>query len=81
QGARQPRPDSEEEVHYHIHKPHHEFPFSHIEAETKQREGIEDARAAALSQLEAAQFNIDTELEKEMMEVLGMMTGAGPEGV
>lgn len=77
QDAPQSKPDSDEEIQYRIHKPHHEFPFSHSKAEAKQREGIEDARAAALAQLETAQHNVDADLKRGMMEILGMMSGAG----
>lgn len=77
QDAPQPKPDSYEEIQYRIHKLRHEFPFSHSKAEAKQREGMEDARAAALAQLETAQHNVDTDLKRGMMEILGMMSGAG----
>lgn len=42
---------------------------------------MEDARAAALAQLEAAQHIVDAKLESEMMEILGMMSGARLDGV
>lgn len=77
QDAPQPKPDSYGEIQYRIHKPRHEFPLSHSKAEAKQREGMEDARAAALAQLETAQHNVDTDLKRGMMEILGMMSGAG----
>nr|XP_018259292.1 uncharacterized protein I303_08220 [Kwoniella dejecticola CBS 10117]OBR81450.1 hypothetical protein I303_08220 [Kwoniella dejecticola CBS 10117] len=54
----------------HEHKPHHEYPFSHVEAQAKLVQAMEQARAAALAQLEAAQRNSAIEMEQEMLAAL-----------
>ncbi|WWC72987.1 uncharacterized protein I206_106951 [Kwoniella pini CBS 10737] len=67
------KPDSDEEERVappHEHKPHHEFPFSHTEAQAKQVQAMEQARAAALAQLEAAQRNSAIGMEQEMLAAL-----------
>ncbi|WVF65435.1 hypothetical protein IAT40_000162 [Kwoniella sp. CBS 6097] len=72
----QPKPDSDEQLERlelpsaHEHKPHHEHPFSHAEAQAKQIQAMEEARAAALAQLEAAQRQSILQMEQEMMNTL-----------
>ncbi|KAK8843968.1 hypothetical protein IAR55_006760 [Kwoniella newhampshirensis] len=77
------KPDSDEhddapdDRYPHLHRPHHELPFSPAEAQGRQLEAMEEARAAALAQLEAAQRNPDIMMEQEMMVGLGMEDGIG----
>ncbi|WVQ93108.1 hypothetical protein IAU59_000172 [Kwoniella sp. CBS 9459] len=73
----QPKPDSDEPLEQpsaHEHKAHHEHPFSHAEAQAKQVQAMEEARAAALAQLEAAQRQSIIQMEQEMMDTLNMGT-------
>ncbi|WRT69187.1 uncharacterized protein IL334_006171 [Kwoniella shivajii] len=66
----QTKPDSDEQQDrhpHHEHKPHHDYPFSHAEAQAKQLQAMEEARAAALAQLEAAQRDSAIEMEQEML--------------
>nr|ODO03713.1 hypothetical protein L204_00049 [Cryptococcus depauperatus CBS 7855] len=70
-----PQPSSDEDekhTEYNIHEPHRDYPFSYAAAEAQRKEAMEDARAAALAQLEAAQRTVDEELEDKMREILGM---------
>ncbi|WWC91089.1 uncharacterized protein L201_006030 [Kwoniella dendrophila CBS 6074] len=86
----QTKPDSDEQVDQqqqaqvqaNLHKPHHEFAFSHAEAQAKQLQAMEEARSAALAQLEAAQRNSAIEMEQEMLAVLEnhMQQGQGEKG-
>ncbi|OCF35676.1 hypothetical protein I316_02731 [Kwoniella heveanensis BCC8398] len=72
----QPKPDSDEQLEVleqpsaHDHKPHHDHPFSHAEAQAKQIQAMEEARAAALAQLEAAQRQSILQMEQEMLDTL-----------
>ncbi|WVW79485.1 hypothetical protein I302_101454 [Kwoniella bestiolae CBS 10118] len=80
----QTKPDSDEQLEQpsaHAHKAHHEYPFSHAEAQAKQLQAMEQARAAALAQLEAAQRNSAIEMEQEMLAALEnsmIQGGKGP---
>nr|XP_031858883.1 uncharacterized protein CI109_005702 [Kwoniella shandongensis]KAA5525955.1 hypothetical protein CI109_005702 [Kwoniella shandongensis] len=74
-GPAHPKPDSDEQAEDgrpHLHRAHHDFPFSHAEAQGRQFQAMEDARAAALAQLEAAQRNSDIMMEQEMLAGMGM---------
>ncbi|KAK6906142.1 hypothetical protein I203_100126 [Kwoniella mangroviensis CBS 8507] len=79
----QTKPDSDEQLEQpsaHEHRPHHDYPFSHAEAQAKQLQAMEQARAAALAQLEAAQRNSAIEMEQEMLAALENSIMQGDKG-